>query len=567
MRTFSHDCETYAISPLRRDFLARAAAAAYLYVYFCGVENEPKPKIVRPQAGGQEAFVRSNVDVCFFGGTLGGGKSFGAILCNAEPSIDSQYRAVFFRRTLGELKTAGGIVDDFGEAYGKAVTITKSENPRITFRNTGAWIECRQIADENPNKVRETYKGLQADALFFEELTGYTFYTFNYLRSRCRGKAKWSGKVRATTNPSKKHWVRKWLDWYIGPDGFVIPERSGVVRYFYLADDAVSVDGLIWGDTKEEVYKKAKFQIDKKLAKLGDSVTYENLIQSFTFILGNLAENKALLANNPNYMGSVSGREGGALLEGNWNVDLDDLDEMPISTARAKNVVNNDCQSNNTRYVIADLADTGDDNCVIVCMDGLHVCDIDIIPHSTPKMNCERIRRMAVKWHVADSHILYDAQRAAYVLDYIPEAEGIYSFGKPRGLYRRDFVRLKDEYYFRLAECINSGKISFSEDVWNAPYTHKGLDGLTVGQEFCDECYVVRFNEDSWGRKQLPQKKEMNAILGRNRSMDLLDTIGMGLINYLQYEYGAELVGSRGEASEEYDEGGDVDIFDESTWC
>ena len=184
-------------------------------------------------------FVSSSVDVVFFGGSLGGGKTAGAILASAEPMKDPLYRAVYFRRTLGELKGAGGVVDEFENLYGDAVTVTKSENPRITSKESGAWLECRQIADENPNKVRETYKGLQADAIFFEELTGFAFYTFNYLMSRARGKAKWTGKVRATTNPSKRHWVRKWCDWYIGTDGQAIEERSGVVRYFYLNGSTV----------------------------------------------------------------------------------------------------------------------------------------------------------------------------------------------------------------------------------------------------------------------------------------------------------------------------------------
>ena len=35
-------------------------------------------KVVTPQEGGQTKFVRSNVDVAFFGGTLGGGKTFGS---------------------------------------------------------------------------------------------------------------------------------------------------------------------------------------------------------------------------------------------------------------------------------------------------------------------------------------------------------------------------------------------------------------------------------------------------------------------------------------------------------
>ena len=55
--------------------------------------NEHKIKIVRPQQGGQARFCRSNADFTLFGGSLGGGKSFGAILSMAEPCLDPNFRA------------------------------------------------------------------------------------------------------------------------------------------------------------------------------------------------------------------------------------------------------------------------------------------------------------------------------------------------------------------------------------------------------------------------------------------------------------------------------------------
>ena len=121
-------------------------------ILWCMAEQVKTPRIIRPQAGGQEMFVSSSADVVFFGGSLGGGKTAGAILASAEPAKDPLYRAVYFRRTLGELKGAGGVVDEFENLYGDAVTVTKSENPRITFKESGAWLECRQIADENPKE-------------------------------------------------------------------------------------------------------------------------------------------------------------------------------------------------------------------------------------------------------------------------------------------------------------------------------------------------------------------------------------------------------------------------------
>lgn len=531
-------------------------------------EQVKTPRIIRPQAGGQEMFVCSSADVVFFGGSLGGGKTAGAILASAEPAKDPLYRAVYFRRTLGELKGAGGVVDEFENLYGDAVTVTKSENPRITFKESGAWLECRQIADENPNKVRETYKGLQADAIFFEELTGFAFYTFNYLMSRARGKAKWTGKVRATTNPSKRHWVRKWCDWYIGPDGQAIEERSGVVRYFYL--NGSTVDDLVWGDSKEEVYHKCRKSIDRKLASLKGTSTYENLIKSFTFIKGNLAENKELLKNNPDYVGNVSGDEGDALLMGSWNYDPEEENEAPIIASKARAIADNDPCTNGDKWITADLADVGNDNTIILAWNGFHIIDIAIIPKSTPKGNANAIKRMQIKHGVGDSHVIYDGQRATYMSDYIPDAVPYISSYRPRGLYKLNFQLLKDECYMRFVNAVNESRISMDEDVAKMNYTHQKIKvPISVLTEFVDECSVVRFNEMAGGKKRLWTKKEMNSNLGHDGSMDLTDACAMRYFPCLACEYGQELeYGVQKYEDDDYDIYAETaNIYDESAWC
>ena len=107
--------------------------------YFCGYKDmekeevKNKAKVFRPQAGGQEAFVRSNVDVCFFGGVLNCGKSFGAILSVAEWSKIPRFRAVFTRRNLQDTKAGGGMVDEFKNVYGDSVKSKETDSPRITF--------------------------------------------------------------------------------------------------------------------------------------------------------------------------------------------------------------------------------------------------------------------------------------------------------------------------------------------------------------------------------------------------------------------------------------------------
>lgn len=495
--------------------------------------------------------------------------TFGAILSMAEPLLDPNFRGVFFRRTLGEVKSAGGIVDTFKDAFGDYLHVKISDNPRFTAPN-GAYIEARQISDETPNKVTETFRGLQADCIAFEELTGFDWYTYNYITTRARGKGKWTGKVRATLNPKRSHWTRKFLDWYINPvTGYIIPERDGAVRYYYIRDK--SVDSVVWGDTKEDVYKQCKPQIDRQIASMGGDVTYKDMIKSFAFYKGSLAENKALLENNKGYVGSVAsvGEDmAKALIEGNFNVDLDEDLDIPIPYELAENVFNNDPRKNNDKWITADLADTGDDNTVILVWNGLHIIDYKILCTSTPRLNAEILMQMAERHGIPNNHIIYDAIRAAYINDYIDGSIGFKSYNRPMGMYWRMHYNLKDECYGRLVEIIKRGMMSFEDSIAEAVYPHKRMSNpISIKVEFIEECSVVRWKSLPSGKKTLFNKKEMNQMLGKNRSMDLLDPIAMRMLPLLKYEYGEELIASEVALEEENDLGLDkANVFDDSFW-
>ena len=495
--------------------------------------------------------------------------TFGAILSMAEPALDPNFRGLFFRRTLGDIKTAGSIVDTFKDAFGDIINVKTSDNPRITFPNN-SYIECRQINDETPAKITETYRGVQSDAQVWEELTSYEWYTYKYITTRTRGRAKWTGKVRATLNPKRSHWTRIWLDWYIGSDGYIIPERDGVVRYFYLRGE--KVEDLVWGDSKQEVYYKCKPQIDAQMKSLGGDVKYEDFIKSFVFYRGTLAENKALLENNRGYVGSVAGvgeRMSKALIEGNFNIDLDEEVKIPIPYKRAESVFNNDPRKNNDKWITADLADTGNDNTIILVWNGLHIIDHLILCTSTPRMNADKLKMMAEKHGIPDSHIIYDGVRAVYVNDYIPEAIPYISYRKTMGKYGRMYYNLKDECYARLVEVIKREMLSFDDKIADSVYSHKNISNpVSVKVEFIEECSVVRFKDLPGGRRTLLNKKEMNQMLGKGRSMDLLDPIAMRMYPLLDYEYGQELImSSVEEEDDDRDIYGKQSIYDDTTWC
>lgn len=529
-------------------------------------------KIIKPQAGFQEKFVKSNTDFVVGGGVLNCGKSFAAVLSVAEPSIDSRFRALFLRNNLGDARASGGLLDTFREVYANGVEIVESGEPRVTFPS-GAKIDVTHVSDQTREKVLQRFKGRQYDFIYFDEGTGFTWECFTAIYSRNRGQASWTGKVRMTTNPDRNHWLREFIDWYIGADGFIREDREGVVRYFYIAGETVK--DVVWGDTKEEVYRKCKIDIDRKLAKINGCTgtsTYEDMIKSFTFYLGRMSENKASLGNNSGYAGSVAvtgGRMAEQLLEGNWNVSPDDDVEAEITSDLARQVLMNDPQVNGDRWITADLADVGTDNFVAFAWDGFHIFDKLVLAKTTPRENAEQLLMFAGTHNVSNSHIIYDATRARYINDYIPEAIPFISGAHTRGMYGRMALRLKDECYMRLVQVIKHNNLSIADRVADSVYEHQRLrNTITVANEFVEECSVVAFKEVQSGKKTLLSKKEMNAKLGKGRSMDVLDPIAMRMLPVLEYAYGEELEKSADWYSDYNDEKSTgVDIYDDSFWC
>ncbi len=536
---------------------------------------QKEPKIIQPYEGFQRRFVQSNLDFVIGGGAVGGGKTTAAVLSVAEGSLDGRFRALFLRNNLGDLKSGGGILDTFKAVYGDAVSVIESGDPHVDFVQTGARVDVTHVTDQSKEKIKQRFKGRQYDYIYFDEGTGFTWDCFTTIYTRNRGQASWTGKVRMTTNPKRSHWLRTFLDWYIDIEGNINPEREGVVRYFYVNGD--TVNDVVWGNTKLEVYQKCKGSIDKILNiynKKHDIFSYEDVIKSFTFYQGRMDENQALVGSNKKYIGSVAvqgGSDRDADLNGNWDTDEDASGEALLTYSEVESVFDNDPQRNNDRWVTCDLATTGKDNFIALAWDGFHIIDIVIANRSTPRENAEQIAMLAASYDIAESHIIYDGINGIYINDYIPEAKPFFSYNAPQGMYRFNAYKLKDECYLRLIEAIQRRYISFAPEVAKRQYKHVNLkDRISVEQEFISEALVIRFRDMPSGKKNLYSKRELNAKLGKGRSMDLCDPIAMRFFPVLNYPYGEELQRTTNQINEEQNDmysGMRVNVYDETLWC
>ena len=141
--------------------------------------------------------------------------------------------------------------------------------------------------------AQEKAKNKQASYIAIDELTNFTFKIWKYWFSRNRDNSGMRPKMICTLNANGWHWSRRMLDWYIGDDNYVIPERIGVKRYFAIQGE--TVEDIVWGNTKQEVLDKISIKMTKKM--IDAELQPEDMIKSFTFIPGNLMDNRILTYN------------------------------------------------------------------------------------------------------------------------------------------------------------------------------------------------------------------------------------------------------------------------------
>lgn len=501
--------------------------------------------------------------------------SFALVLAMAEPLMtDPNFRGLISRKAIQSLKAGGGFVEKFKQIFGEFCSVKESDNPRISFPN-GSFCDLTYIDDSDMVRLRERAKGWEYDVIGIDEMTEMSFECFTYIMTRNRGNSKtFTGKVFFTLNPKRSHWTREFLDWYIGVDGFIRPDRDGKVRYFYI--NGSTVKDVVWGNSKEEVYRKCQTDIDRKLRAVGGNYSYKNLIKSFVFYQGRLSENKAMLDGNPDYIGSVAasgGKMAQALLEGNFNVDPEEEDYIPIPGQSARAVFTNDPKVNADKWVTVDLADFGKNNLVALAWNGFHVVDIMILMKTTPRDNAKNVQIFAQNNGVAEAHIIYDGTSARYFGDYVPDAICYLSSRKSFGMYANQAPTVKDMCYLRLTKMIENGDITFDEKIGNQNYVRQDLKhACSVENEFLEECSVVRFKELPNGGRKLLSKKEMNAKLGKDRSMDLLDPCAMRMYPCSNIPYGEEMEQGFRNATEdddiqgEYSTADSMNVFDDKNW-
>ena len=235
----------------------------------------------------------------------GGGKSYSLVLDPLKYIDCPKFKAVVVRKTMRQidLELWPLAVDMYmpflvyhsgpnkGKFKGKAKIGIKDH--KITFPS-GATVIFSYLDDSS---VVELYQGVAITAFYADELTHYSEYAINYIRTRLRSTGKYKAFFRASLNPDPNHFVLKYLNRYIDESGFAIKEYSGRMAYFVF-DKGQVVTSWSYDELKEQYPDKNP--------------------QNYTFIPSSLADNKYLGQDYADALAANDTANYETLLRGNW---------------------------------------------------------------------------------------------------------------------------------------------------------------------------------------------------------------------------------------------------------
>lgn len=483
-----------------------------------------KIKYIRPQEGYQMMALSSPADIVIGGGAAGVGKTFTLLVEPLRHTPIKGFGAVIFRRTSPMIRAEGGLWD----ASSKLYSMIEGATPRRSLLewqfNSGVRIKFSHLEYE---KNIYDWQGSEIPMIGFDELTHFSRKMFFYLLSRNRSTCGVQPYVRATCNPDPDSWVRDLIDWWIGEDGYPIPERQGVIRYFM-----VDNDNYIWGATKQEVIEKGWYALKDMVEKSG--MKPEQFVKSITFIGGSIYDNKELLKIDPGYLANLNAQskeEKSRLLDGNWNVKQTDADVYDYF--KFKDMFTNSFLEqtylNAPKYITSDIALKGSDKLFVFVWRGKMVIDFAVLDKSKGNVVIDTIKNLAYRHQVPFSSISFDNDGVGGFVDGFIEDAREFNNGA-RAMNDEHYKNLKSQCYIKSGDAVNDNQYYIPPHIANRPYD----DNTTLKEQMLKERKAIkRAKPDYDGKLAVIPKHEMKPYLD-GRSPDVLDA-------FMQREFFEEL--------------------------
>ena len=428
-----------------------------------------------PQVGFQETMGICNVNVLFTGGSASAGKTY-AVLLEAMRGLGRYgYSAIIVKKELVEAKAGGGMLADAKRIYSDMVgcMYTSSDSPTFEFPHWSSTIQLTHMNLQGSSQEREAQekmKNKSASYIAIDETTNFTFKIWKYWFSRNRDNSGMSPRMICTLNSNGWHWTRRMLDWYIGSDNYVIPERVGVLRYFVIQGEGV--EDIIWGDSVEEVVRKANITVTPEMKVAG--VKPENMVKSFTFIPGNLMDNRILThsmkGENVANLYQLGEAERMKLMMGFWG-EMEE-GEAQVSRSQIRDLFTNPVSGSKEKFMTVDLGDGGDASKAWIWI-GNTAIKIKTSYSSDAKEKVAWVRALQIEYGVPIKNTAVDATGIGnYFDDYLKGCVGIVMNRMPINEYDEDgnllkfeqYCLLRDQLMGKLCAMIDSQELSIAID-------------------------------------------------------------------------------------------------------
>lgn len=450
-------------------------------------------------------------------------KSFSSLMEVLKDIKNPDFHATILRNEKDDLQS---LVTDSYKLFSQFGTYNKSQNDMTWNFFNGGWLKFSYYAGAYQD-FKTRFQGRQYAYVCIDEGTQCPYKKFKYLLTNNRNAAHIRNRFWITCNPDPESWVRKFIDWWVDEDGYIIPERDGVIRYCFMDGD--TPDSIYWGDTREEVYEQCKGIIDSLWKDSYTELGYTKLemfIKSATFIRADVSENIKLISTDASYIANLAQQDEEQRmrdLEANWNwkaagddmIKMEDLDEIFDNSAQLDDGV---------RRASADIAFTGGDNFVMWLWIGWHCADL-VVLRLDSKTLVSVVQTKLKEWGVEECNFTYDMQGIGqYFKGFFKDAVPFNNQAAPYAENKKEEEGVKFLYKDLKSQCawlfyrmVKEKKISIDPSLLERKYSGDGYDKVPLRQILQKERKMLRRDENNESRGfKLIQKKEAKKYVGHS---------------------------------------------------
>ena len=432
-------------------------------------------------------------------------KSFSSLMEVLKDIKKADFHAVIVRKEKDDLQS---LITDSYKLFSQFGTYNKSQNDMTWNFTNGGWLKFSYYSGSFQD-FKDRFQGRQFAYICIDEGTQCPYKKFKYLLTNNRNAAHIRNRFWITCNPDPESWVRKFIDWWVDEDGYIIPERDCVIRYCFMDGD--TPDSIYWGNTREEVYEQCSHLIDRLWNKYRDSyeplgyTKYDVFIKSATFIRADVSENIKLISTDPSYIANLAQQDEEQRmrdLEANWNWKAagDDLIKMADMEAIFENA---EQEGDGIDRASADIAFTGGDNFVMWHWKGFHIKDL-VVLRLDAKTLVSCIQTKLREWGVEECNFTYDLQGIGqYLKGFMPEAVPFNNQAAPMAKNKKEqegvkylYKNLKSQCAWLFYRLVKDKGLSIDRGLLDRKFSGDGFKNWTLRQILQKERKMLRRDEN-----------------------------------------------------------------------